>query len=124
MNFLHLSSYVKGFVSKRPFLARIWVRIGFKPFTVDHKANIKRRVYSRITPNDDFEEGIRQSQQIILDSVAIMDSAPSIEAIQAQQQQDHTHSMFDKFKASRATRKQAPSSSASPVISSLRGRKI
>lgn len=53
---------------------------------------------------------------------------PPFEQIQAEQKahviEEKKSTFFDKFKASRATRKQEPNSSATPAIKSLRGRKV
>ena len=78
------------------------------------------------TPIEDpyFEEGIEESKQSMMKSVEIMENAPPIEEVVARSQKKAAHGLFDKLKASRTTRKQSPTSSATPAIKSLRGRKV
>ena len=82
------------------------------------------RKHKKSNRGSHFEARIEESKQRVLQSVELMENAPSIEEVRAQQQKKTASSLFDKLKASRTKRKQAPTSSATPVIKSLRGRKV
>ena len=85
---------------------------------------IKRPKLIRKHKRSHFEARIEESKQRILQSVSIMENAPPIEEVRAQQQKKTASSLFDKLKASRTKRKQAPISGATSAIKSLKGRKV